>query len=273
MDFMLNQNNHKNTAPISVIIPCYNCSKTLLECVTSVLNQTLLPSEILLLDDCSSDLGATKKCMEEVKFKYGNQINIKTFFSDTNNGPGSTRNLGWEKAKNSYIAFIDSDDVWEPNKIMCQWNYLKENPEVQIIGSNIKETEICPQEPMNKVFKMLKPKDLLFKNPFCNSSVVLAKNIPYRFEEKSYFSEDFMLWAKIICDQKLQAFYLPHKFSSEVLTPNKIKGLSTNYLKMYLGELKVLKYISKRQFNFFVYYLSACFLSLKLIRRLIKSCL
>ena len=174
------------------------------------------------------------------------------------------------KVQEFLLSFLDSDDVWEPNKIICQWFFLKRNPEATIIGSNIKETEICPQEPFNKIFKLLKPKDLLFKNPFCNSSVVLAKNIPYRFEEKSYFSEDFMLWAKIICDQKLQAFYLPYKFSSEVLTLNKIEGLSTNYLKMYLGELKVLKYISKRQFNFFVYYLSAFFLSLKLIRRLIK---
>ena len=268
---MLNQNNHKNTAPISVIIPCYNCSKTLLECVTSVLNQTLLPSEILLLDDCSSDLGATKKCMEEVKFKYGNQINIKTFFSDTNNGPGTTRNLGWKNAINPYVAFLDSDDIWEPNKIMCQWSFLKNNLEATIIGSNIKETEICPQESMNKVFKLLKPKDLLFKNPYCNSSVVLAKNIPYRFEEKSYFSEDFMLWAKIICNQKSQAFYLPHKFSSEVPSPNKIKGLSSNHFKMYVGELKVLKYISKSHFNILVFYFSSFLLTLKLFRRIAKN--
>ena len=267
---MLDQETNLKLAPISVIIPCFNSSETIDKCLSSVINQTLLPSEILLIDDCSSDKGLTKKRLKTLQEKYNDKVSIKTFFSSSNKGPGSSRNLGWENANYPYLAFLDSDDVWEPNKIMCQWNYLKDNPEVKIIGSNIKEKQCCKKATDN-IFKELKPKHLLLKNPFCNSSVVLVKNIPYRFEEKSYFSEDFMLWAKVICDKNIKAYYLPFKFTSEVLTSNKIKSLSSNHFKMYVGELKVLKYISKSHFNILTFYFSSFLLTLKLFRRIAKN--
>ena len=267
---MLDQETNLKFAPISVIIPCFNSSKTIEKCLSSVINQTLLPSEILLIDDCSSDKGLTKKCLKTLQEKYNDKVSIKTFFSSSNKGPGSSRNLGWENANYTYLAFLDSDDVWKPNKIMCQWNYLKENREVHIIGSNIKEKQHC-KNATDKIFKELKPLHLLLKNPFCNSSVVVAKNIPYRFEEKSYFSEDFMLWAKIICDKNIKVHYLPFKFTSEILTSNKNKSLSSNHFKMYVGELKVLKYISKSHFNILTFYFSSFLLTLKLFRRITKN--
>lgn len=270
MDFMLDQDINLRTAPISVIIPCFNSSETIEKCLSSVINQTLLPSEILLIDDCSSDKGLTKKCIETLREKYKDQVHIKTFFSSSNKGPGSSRNLGWENAIYPYLAFLDSDDEWVPNKIMCQWNHLKNNPELQIVGSNIKENQFCKEASNNK-FKEIKPKHLLIKNPFCNSSVIISKDIPYRFEEGSYFSEDFMLWAKVICDENLKAYYLPFKFTYEILTFNKSKSLSSNHFKMYVGELKVLKYISKSHFNILVFYFSSFLLTLKLFRRISKN--
>lgn len=267
---MLNQYANIKTAPISVIIPCFNSSETIEKCLSSVINQTLLPSEILLIDDCSSDNGLTKKCIETLREKHKEQFSIKTFFSSSNKGPGSSRNLGWENANYPYLAFLDSDDIWEKNKIMCQWNYLKENPEVHVLGSNIKENQLCKKVSRNKL-RELKPKHLLLKNPFCNSSVIVDKKIPYRFEEGSYFSEDFMLWAKIICNKDLNAYYLPFKFTSEIFASNKNKSLSSNHFKMYVGELKVLKYISKSHFNVLTFYFSSLFLTLKLFRRIAKS--
>ena len=267
---MLDKESTTNAAPISVIIPCFNSSKTIEICLNSVLNQTLLPSEILLIDDCSSDKGLTKKCIQALQSKYKKQVDIKTFFFSSNMGPGSSRNLGWENANHPYIAFLDSDDIWELDKIMCQWNYLKNNPQVDIIGSNIKENQLC-EEASNDNFKKLTPKDLLIKNPFCNSSVVIKKNTPYRFEEGSYFSEDFMLWAKIICDKNLKAYYLPFKFSSAISAFNISNNLSSNYIKMYIGELKVLRYISKKDYNKIVYYFSACFSFIKLLRRVFNK--
>ena len=267
---MLDQETNIKFAPISVIIPCFNSSDTIEKCLSSVINQTLLPSEILLIDDCSSDKGLTKKCLKTLQGKYNDKVSIKTFFSSFNKGPGSSRNLGWENANYPYLAFLDSDDAWEPNKIMCQWNYLKDNPEVNIIGSNIKENQLFKKATSN-IFKELKPKHLLLKNPFCNSSVILCKKIPYRFDEGSYFSEDFMLWAKIICDNNIKAYYLPFKFTSEIFTSNKSKSLSANLFKMYFGELKVLKYISKSHFNILVFYFSSFLLTLKLFRRISKK--
>lgn len=267
---MLDKESITNTVPISVIIPCFNSSSTIETCINSILNQTLLPSEILLIDDCSSDKGLTKKCIQSLQIKYKNQVDIKAFFSSINKGPGSSRNLGWKNANNPYIAFLDSDDVWELNKIMCQWNYLKNHPEVNVIGSNIKEEQLC-NEASNNNFKKLTSKDLLIKNPFCNSSVIIKKSTPYRFEEGSYFSEDFMLWAKIICDKNLKAYYLPFKFSSEILNFNRTNNLSSNYFKMFIGELKVLRYITKKDFNKIVYYFSACFSFLKLLRRVFNK--
>ena len=101
--------NNKNYADISVIIPCYNSYKTIERALNSVVNQSLLPREIILVDDCSND-----KTLELLNnFKKNNlEYNIIILSLEKNVGAASARNRAWDIAKSYVIAFLDIEDSW-----------------------------------------------------------------------------------------------------------------------------------------------------------------
>ena len=106
---------------ISVIVPIYNAELYLEECIHSVLNQTLRDIELLLIDDGSTD-GSFRICEE-----YSKKDNRVQVFRNKNVGQGLERNFGVKKAAGEYIAFLDSDDLWKPNKLTRQIDYMLRN--------------------------------------------------------------------------------------------------------------------------------------------------
>ena len=106
---------------VSVIIPCYNSAKYLRECVESILNQTYTNLEVLITDDCSTDID-TKKILRELEHS---DKRVKVFYLDRNSGPAAARNNSIEHAKGRYIAFCDSDDKWFENKLSEQIAFMK----------------------------------------------------------------------------------------------------------------------------------------------------
>lgn len=107
---------------ISVVIPCFNNSKTLEQSIRSVLNQDVTCSiEIIIVDDCSSDLEDIISIIDEItseNIKY----EIKLVTSNKNRGGGASRNIGISIAQGDYIAFLDADDIWFKNKLRKQLN-------------------------------------------------------------------------------------------------------------------------------------------------------
>lgn len=92
---------------LSVIIPNYNKEKYIERCVTTVVGQSYQPFEIIVVDDCSTDLSKSLIC------KLANQYNIvKPLFLKKNGGVSNARNKGLEIAKGEYVTFIDSDDFY-----------------------------------------------------------------------------------------------------------------------------------------------------------------
>lgn len=106
---------------VSVIIPTYNSAHFIIEAVESVLNQTFTDFEILVIDDGSTD--ATKEVLIE---KYGNLVR---YFYKENGGVSKARNFGIENAQGKYVAFLDSDDAWIPEKLEKQVSALEKNAE------------------------------------------------------------------------------------------------------------------------------------------------
>lgn len=104
---------------VSVIIPTYNSSQYIEKTVKSVLAQTYSNLEIILIDDCSSD-----NTQETIKKIASLDNRVRFVFQGKNSGAAIARNTGIAKAKGRYIAFLDSDDIWEPNKIQIQMNAL-----------------------------------------------------------------------------------------------------------------------------------------------------
>lgn len=103
---------------ISVIIPTFNREKTILDCIDSVLNQSFPVNEIIIVDDGSTDN------IEEVVASLNNNL-IKFFKLNKNAGAQTARNQGISKANSKWIAFLDSDDIWENNKLELQMKELE----------------------------------------------------------------------------------------------------------------------------------------------------
>ena len=96
---------------VSVVIPAYNAEEYIAETLDSVLSQNYSDYEILVIDDGSTDHTG------EVLAHYGDRIHL---FQKPNGGPASARNLGLKHARGRYIAFLDSDDLWHPEKLARQ---------------------------------------------------------------------------------------------------------------------------------------------------------
>src|SRR5438034_8399752 len=98
---------------VSVIIPTYNRARYLSDAIRSVVNQTFQDFEIIVIDDCSQD--QTRIATDSFKDQR-----IKYLTHDSNRGEAAARNTGIQKSTGSYIAFLDDDDQWAPEKLQLQ---------------------------------------------------------------------------------------------------------------------------------------------------------
>jgi glycosyltransferase involved in cell wall biosynthesis len=111
------------TPDISLIIPAYNASLYLREAIDSVLNQTLRPTQVIIVDDGSTD-GTL-----QVARSYGNAV---TVIAQANGDAGAARNRGLQEATAPLISFLDADDRLLPNKLELQWAALSADPEAML---------------------------------------------------------------------------------------------------------------------------------------------
>lgn len=106
---------------VSVITPVYNCEKFIAETINSVINQTYENWEMILIDDCSSD-----KSLEIVKHYMKLDKRIRLIKLKENSGVAVARNTGIKASSGRFIAFLDGDDLWEPNKLEIQIQFMIE---------------------------------------------------------------------------------------------------------------------------------------------------
>jgi len=111
------------TPAVSVIIPCYNGEAYLAEALESVAAQTLQPAQTIVVDDGSTDRSA----------EIARGFPFVTLVSQQNRGLPSARNAGLDAATGELVAFLDADDVWEPQKLQRQVAYLDTHPEVPFV--------------------------------------------------------------------------------------------------------------------------------------------
>jgi len=104
---------------ISIIIPVYKVEKYLRQTLDSVLAQTYSDWELLPVDDCSPD-----GCREILKEYAALDSRIKPVFLDQNKGAWNARNQGLKRAQGRYIAFLDGDDIWLPDKLLKTFSYM-----------------------------------------------------------------------------------------------------------------------------------------------------
>lgn len=191
--------NDKPIIPISVIIPCYRSGQTIRRAIDSVRSQTYLPAQTILVDDASGDDSLT--LLYELQRDYP-ELNIHVDALAVNSGPGTARNRAWELATQAWLAFLDADDAWHPHKLEIQWDWISAHPQAVLVGALT--AEILS---LDRIVKCAVPQtvkankisftQMLIANRFHTRTVVLKKDLPFRFADRSY-TEDYLLWLEII---------------------------------------------------------------------------
>jgi len=228
-------NEDHSVVPISVVIPCYRCSQTIERAIHSVKNQTESPAEIILVDDASEDetLAVLKGIAQQDPGFY------KIIALRNNGGAASARNAGWAKATQPYIAFLDADDTWHPEKLSIQYGYLKCHPEVALCGHRCTlagEGGELGTLSKNIPSKMISSRALLFRNAFSTPTVMIKSDIPFRFPDGKRYAEDVYLWQLIAFEGlKIVRMELPLAFLHKAAYG--AGGLSANIWRMELAEL------------------------------------
>src|SRR5262245_28512438 len=120
---------------VSVIVPTYNRAYCLPRTIDSVLNQTHAASEVILLDD-----GSTDGTRELVRERYGREPRVRYAYQE-NQGVTATRNNALALARGDYVAFLDSDDWWEPWKLELQLACFARRPEVGMVWTDMQAVD------------------------------------------------------------------------------------------------------------------------------------
>lgn len=107
---------------VSIIMPSFKCGQFISNSIKSVQNQTYQNWELIVVDDCSGD-----ETVETVKKIQEQDYRVKLFQNEKNSGAAVTRNTALRNAKGRWIAFLDSDDLWEPTKLEKQIKFMEEN--------------------------------------------------------------------------------------------------------------------------------------------------
>jgi glycosyltransferase involved in cell wall biosynthesis len=206
---------------ISVIIPTYNRAAVLPRAIDSVLAQRGADFELIIVDDGSTEKqegGGRRAEGDKPSSILHPPSSIRFFRSEKNYGPSSARNLGIQRAKGEWIAFLDSDDEWKPGKLKTQLEFFRENPEYLICQTE--EIWIRNGKRVNPMKKHKKFGGFIFEKclPLCvvsPSAVMMHRKL---FDEVGLFDEslpaceDYDLWLRIAAKRPIGLIEKPYIF-------------------------------------------------------------
>ena len=185
-----------SNATISVVIPCFNSAATIERALRSVEHQTTKPHEVLVVDDASSD--NTVSIIEQ--FARNSLLNIRVIKQSVNGGPSVARNTAWNVATSEFIAFLDADDQWHPQKLELQLGVMLDNRTCvmsfhdHLFGSS-EQFENLPFTPITSQATM---RNYLVRNRSATPTVMLRTALTERFLNTKRYAEDYLLWMTII---------------------------------------------------------------------------
>lgn len=188
---------------VSVIIPAFNCEKYIGQTIESVLSQTYRNFELIVVDDGSTD--NTKAIVKN----YLQDSRIKYIYQD-NSGVSAARNIGFAKSHGKYIAFLDSDDLWYPNKLEEQVRLLEMNKEIGLTNCSVNYVDENSNVIGKEVCKVIDDvTDLLFKGNLVtgSASVVMLRRVCLEkvglFDTDLFISADVDMWIRNLLHFKM----------------------------------------------------------------------
>ena len=219
-------NNSYNNTLVSVIIPVYNAAKYIGKTIESALYQTYQNIEIILIDDCSKD--NSKKIIGQYLAKYENII---YHLQEKNSGAAVARNTALQIAKGRYVAFLDSDDLWYPQKVATQIDLMKrKNAAICFTAIEMIDEEGQQLKGKREVKERINYKFLLKNTMIPTSSVIVDRNVVGNFKMPLIRSgQDYATWLHLM-RMGTDAFginevFVKYRVGSNSLSSNKLKSI------------------------------------------------
>jgi len=209
---------------VSIVMPAYNSERFIKDSIQSVIDQDYTNWELLIIDDGSKD--NTKNIVKE----YLNlESRIRLIALDENRGVANARNVGIKEARGRYIAFLDSDDMWYPNKLSRQLQFMQEND----FAFTFTSYEIIDEhgERVNKVIRAphhVDYRELLKGNIIGCLTVVIDRDTVGSFLMPNTKHEDYATWLEVtkrgFVAYGINEVLALYRRSKRSLTANKLKS-------------------------------------------------
>lgn len=267
----------KNELYFSIVMPAYNVEKVINRTLSSLISQSYKKFEIILIDDGSQD-NSIEVINSFIKDNRNMDIRLITI---KNSGAPTARNIGIKQAKYEWIAFLDADDEFTPNKLELFAKVIKNNDTINLISSNFKEINgiktvlfdnYLKYDPNISLFVQLYKKGCLLGGA---SMVAVKKDILNEvdgFTEGMKSCQDYDLWVRLSLSKNVNFKILQNSLVNYYVSENNISSNILNRLNCNMDLIR--KYYknlhTKVKFPYLVYFYRMVKFHLSAIRILIK---
>ncbi|MCP4142059.1 MAG: glycosyltransferase family 2 protein [Chloroflexi bacterium] len=214
---------HTKKPKVSIVMATFNAKDFLHQAIESILSQSYKEFEFIIVDD-----GSTDSTWEIITQHHKIDQRINPIKLKKNQGVAIASNIGIKMAQGKYIARMDSDDISLPQRLEKQVEFMESNPEIGILGSRVRYMNRAgnllgfPPMPLKDLSIRW---DLLFKNPFFNSSTIFRKSLLSKHEivynPNARYGEDYDLWIRLLSltkGENLPDILLNYRIHSSNLT-------------------------------------------------------
>lgn len=209
-------------------MPCFNHARFLRESVDGILRQTYSDLELIIVDDCSSD-----NSWEVIRGVAESDPRIRALKHERNQGASKSRNDALCAAKGAFIGFCDADDIWDPQKLGVQVDFLQKNPEYDLVycdtviidengaptGQRFSEWFPPPANASGELFG-----ELVIRNFINIQGVLMRKECGKQFDERIKWVEDWWYWIRVSHDHRIS-------YSQEPLAKYRVHSKSTSVVQ------------------------------------------
>lgn len=226
------------TPLVSIIMPCYNAERYIAQSIESVLAQTYQNWELIITDDASTD-----KSVEIISKYSKNDDRINVMVPDEHKGIARTRNMSISRAKGRFVAFLDSDDMWYPEKLEKQIGHMLEND----LAFTYSSYEVIDAQGNSKN-RIVKDAGVMSYKKYLRNTIICCGTVVIDREKTGHFatpiiktSEDMSLWLSVM-KRGFDAYPVPGPLHKYRITPG---SASSNKIKAACDVWRVYRKIEK----------------------------
>jgi len=234
---------------VSIITPLYNSENFISKTIESVLAQSYENWEMLIIDDCSNDNG-----VKIVKKYQENNDNIKLVQLSKNSGAAVARNEGIKLAKGRYIAFLDSDDLWHPEKLKKQISFMKKSDHAftytnyQKMSNSGNLTDVIVKSPPRLNYK----KALHTNYIGCLTAIYDTEKLGKLYMPKIRKRQDYGLWLKIL--KKVDGHGLNENLAYYRVRDNSVSANKFKLIKYNWRLYRDIENLSMLKSSYYIFY-------------------